>query len=181
MQLLLKGYMMKIYRKVTDLIAKIAAAIAMVAVAVIVFFIVSELIRRNIFNKSFRPTIEICGIAFLWMAFMGIIPLYHTGGLMRLDFLISRSRGWTYDTMVLLNKLVSLMLGIIMVIAFKAQYPFVSTRFYSTFSMKIPYTVQYVPMAIAGGFMALDALRELIEWGIRISGKKAERREAETC
>ena len=33
-----------------DIIAKIATAIAMIAVVVIVFFIVSELIRRNIFN-----------------------------------------------------------------------------------------------------------------------------------
>jgi len=169
------------YRKIMDTVAKIATAIAMLSVAVIVFFIVSELIRRNVFNKSFRPTIEICGIAFLWMAFMGIIPLYHSGGLMRLDFLISRSRGAAYDGMVLVNKLVSLMLGVIMVIAFRAQYPFVSTRFYSTFSMKIPYTVQYVPMAVAGGFMALDALRELIEWGMRVFGGKTEKGGAETC
>ena len=50
------------------------------------------------------------------MAFMGIIPLYHSGGLMRLDFLISRSKGTARDIMVLLNKLFSLMLGVIMVI-----------------------------------------------------------------
>ena len=37
---------------------------------------------KIVFNKSFRPTIEICGISFLWMAFMGIIPLYNQGGLM---------------------------------------------------------------------------------------------------
>ena len=172
---------MNLYRKLMDIIARIATAIAMFAVVVIVFFIVSELIRRNIFNKSFRPTIEICGISFLWMAFMGIIPLYHAGGLMRLDFLISRSKGRARDIMVLMNKLFSLMLGVIMVIAFNAQYPFVSTRFYSTFSMKIPYTVQYVPMAIAGGFMALDALRELIEWCIRVFGKKPEGEGAKAC
>ena len=172
---------MNLYRKIMDIIARIATAIAMFAVVVIVFFIVSELIRRNIFNKSFRPTIEICGISFLWMAFMGIIPLYPAGGLMRLDFLISRSKGRARDIMVLMNKLFSLMLGVIMVIAFNAQYPFVSTRFYSTFSMKIPYTVQYVPMAIAGGFMALDALRELIEWCIRVFGKKPEGEGAKAC
>ena len=161
-----------------DIIAKIATAIAMIAVVVIVFFIVSELIRRNIFNKSFRPTIEICGISFLWMAFMGIIPLYHSGGLMRLDFLISRSKGTARDIMVLLNKLFSLMLGVIMVIAFNAQYPFVSTRFYSTFSTKIPYSVQYFPMAVAGAFMALKALEELIEWFIRNFGKRGKEGQA---
>ena len=47
--------------------------------------------------------------------------------------------------------------------------------------MKIPYTVQYVPMAVAGGFMALDALRELIEWCIRVFGKKTEGEEAKAC
>ena len=71
---------MKLYRKITDTIARIATAISMLAVLVMVFFIVMELIRRNVFNSSFRPTIEICGIAFLWMAFMGIIPLYNERG-----------------------------------------------------------------------------------------------------
>ena len=46
-------------------------------------------------------------------------------------------------------------LGIVMIVAFAAQYPFVSTRFYSTFTLQIPYTVQYVPMAIAGAYIAL--------------------------
>ena len=161
---------MNLYRKILDTIAKIATAISMIAVMIMVTFIVMELIRRNVFNKSFRPTIEICGISFLWMAFMGIIPLYNQGGLMRLDFLISR--------VVLVNKLVSLMLGVIMVVAFCAQYPFVSTRFYSTFSTKIPYSVQYFPMAVAGAFMALKALEELIEWFIRNFGKKGKEGQA---
>ena len=162
---------MNLYRKILDTIAKIATAISMIAVIIMVTFIVMELIRRNIFNKSFRPTIEICGISFLWMAFMGIIPLYNGGGLMRLDFLISRAKGPAYEIMVLVNKL---MLGVIMVVAFCAQYPFVSTRFYSTFSTKIPYSVQYFPMAVAGAFMALKALEELIEWFIRNFGKRGK-------
>ncbi|MBO6093324.1 MAG: TRAP transporter small permease [Oscillospiraceae bacterium] len=165
---------MNLYRKILNIIAKIATVISMIAVLVMVSFIVMELIRRNIFNRSFRPTIEICGISFLWMAFMGIIPLYNQSGLMRLDFLISRVKGPAYEGMVLLNKLVSLMLGVIMVVAFCAQYPFVSTRFYSTFSTKVPYSVQYFPMAIAGAFMALKALEELIEWLVRNFGKKGK-------
>ena len=169
---------MNLYRKILDTIAKIATAISMIAVMIMVTFIVMELIRRNVFNKSFRPTIEICGISFLWMAFMGIIPLYNQGGLMRLDFLISRAKGPAYEIMVLVNKLVSLMLGVIMVVAFCAQYPFVSTRFYSRFSTKIPYSVQYFPMAVAGAFMALKALEELIEWFIRNFGKKGKEGQA---
>lgn len=169
---------MNLYKKILDTIAKIAAVISMIAVLVMVSFIVMELIRRNIFNKSFRPTIEICGISFLWMAFMGIIPLYNQGGLMRLDFLISRAKGPVYQIMVLINRLVSLMLGVIMVVAFCAQYPFVSTRFYSTFATKVPYSVQYFPMAIAGAFMALKAVEELIEWCIRVFGRKGKEGQA---
>ena len=165
---------MNLYKKILDTIAKIAAVISMIAVLVMVSFIVMELIRRNVFNKSFRPTIEICGISFLWMAFMGIIPLYNEGGLMRLDFLISRAKGPVYQIMVLINRLVSLMLGVIMVVAFCAQYPFVSTRFYSTFATKVPYSVQYFPMAIAGAFMALKALEQLIEWCIEVFGRKGK-------
>ena len=163
---------MNLYKKITDVIAKIASVISMAAVLVMVFFIVSELIRRNIFNSSFRPTIEICGISFLWMAFMGIIPLYNTNGLMRLDFLITRTKGPVYEFLYLINKIVSLGLGIIMIIAYNAQYPFVSTRFYSTFAAKVPYTVQYFPMMLAGGFIALKALWEVIDWVQRVIFKK---------
>ncbi|MBQ3372456.1 MAG: TRAP transporter small permease [Oscillospiraceae bacterium] len=169
---------MNLYKKILDTIAKIAAVISMIAVLVMVSFIVMELIRRNIFNKSFRPTIEICGISFLWMAFMGIIPLYNQGGLMRLDFLISRAKGPVYQIMVLINRLVSLMLGVIMVVAFCAQYPFVSTRFYSTFATKVPYSVQYFPMAIAGAFMALKALEQMIEWCIEVFGGEGKEEQA---
>ena len=161
-----------------DVIARIATAIAMIAVVVIVFFIVSELIRRNIFNKSFRPTIEICGISFLWMAFMGIIPLYNENGLMRLDFLISRTKGGVFEVLYLINKIVSFGLGIIMVVAYNYQYPFVSTRFYSTFAAKVPYTVQYIPMAIAGAFIAVKAFWEILDWILRMAGKR-KREEAE--
>ena len=163
---------MNLYKKITDTIAKIASWIAMLAVIVIVFFIVSELIRRNIFNKSFRPTIEICGISFLWMAFMGIIPLYNENGLMRLDFLISRTKGMLFEILYFINKIFSFGLGIIMVVAYNYQYPYVSTRFYSTFAAKVPYTVQYIPMAIAGAFIAVKALWEIIDWFIRVVGKK---------
>ncbi len=159
---------MKIYKKITDVLAKIGEIISMLAVCAMVLTIVAELINRNIFGKSFRPTIEIVGIAFLWMAFMGLIPLYNEDGLMRLDFLISKTHGVVYEVLYFIIKAFSLMLGIIMVVAFNAQYPYVSTRFYSTFSFKLPYTVQYFPMAVAGAFIAFKAVQELLEWGIHI-------------
>ncbi|MBR3753331.1 MAG: TRAP transporter small permease, partial [Ruminiclostridium sp.] len=131
----------------------------------------AELINRNFLGKSFRPTIEICGIAFLWMAFIGLIPLYQNSGLMRLDFLLSKAKGAVFEVLFFINKIFSLMLGIVMVIAFIAQYPFVSTRFYSTFQFQLPYTVQYFPMAVAGVFMALKTLEQIVERILMLCGK----------
>ena len=105
---------MKLSKKITAAIAKVAEVIIMVMIALMVLVIVGELCNRNFFGKSFRPTIEICGIAFLWMAFIGLIPLYEKEGLMRLDFLVSKTRGKLADGLYLVNKLFSLLLGVVM-------------------------------------------------------------------
>ena len=162
---------MKLCKKITGGIAKVAEVICMIMIAAMVVVIVAELINRNFLGKSFRPTIEICGIAFLWMAFIGLIPLYQNSGLMRLDFLLSKARGAVFEVLFFINKIFSLMLGIVMVIAFIAQYPFVSTRFYSTFQFQLPYTVQYFPMAVAGVFMALKTLEQIVERILMLCGK----------
>lgn len=154
---------MKVIKKMTQLFAKTAEIICMSMVVGMVIMIVAELINRNVFGNSFRPTIEICGIFFLWMAFIGLIPLYHHNGLMRLDFLVAKTKGAFGQTLYLINKLVSLMLGVVMIIAFVAQYPYVSTRYYATI-LWLPYTAQYVPMAIAGAYIALETMIQLIEW-----------------
>ncbi len=165
---------MKSIKKLNDLIARLGEIICMVSVALLVLVIVVELLRRNLFNQSFRGTIEVCGIAFLWMAFIGLIPLYHDGGLMRLDFLLSRTKGGVHEAFYLVDKAVSLVLGVVMVVAFVAQYPYVSTRFYSTFKTQIPYTVQYVPMALAGCYIALESLRQVVEHIMTRGDKKPE-------
>ena len=154
---------MKLSKKITAVIAKIAETVVILMIALLVLVIVGELCNRNFLGKSFRPTIEICGIAFLWMAFIGLIPLYENDGLMRLDFLLSKAKGKLADVLYLVNKFASLLLGVVMVIAFVAQYPFVSTRTYATFSFPLPYTVQYVPMAIAGAFIALKSVEQIVE------------------
>ena len=135
------------------------------------------MINRNIFNGSNRATIEICGIQFLWMAFIGIIPLYHESGLMRLDFLVSRVHGAAGEVLYFINKLFSFGLGVVMVIAFIAQYPYVSTRFYSTFSFPLAYTIQYIPMGIAGVYMAFETVIQVLD---RILQLAAGRREKQT-
>ena len=154
---------MKICKKITNAIAKVAEWICMLMIALLVVVIVGELINRNFFGNSFRPTIEICGIAFLWMAFIGIIVLYNNDGLMKLDFVSANLKGVPAQIIYFINKAFSLMLGVVMVIAFFAQYPFVSTRTYATFSFKLPYTIQYVPMALAGAFIAIKAVEQIVE------------------
>ena len=162
---------MKLCKKITGGIAKAAEVICMIMIAAMVLVIVAELINRNFLGRSFRPTIEICGIAFLWMAFIGLIPLYNNSGLMRLDFLLAKAKGGFYELLYFTNKIFSLMLGVVMVIAFISQYPFVSTRFYSTFKFQLPYTVQYFPMALAGVFMAVKTVEQIVERILMLAGK----------
>ena len=162
---------MKLCKRITRGIAKGAEIICMIMIATLVSVIVIELCRRNFFNQSYRGTIEVCGICFLWMAFIGLIPLYHDNGLMRLDFLVSKTKGTIFNIIYFTNKGFSLMLGIVMIIAFVAQYPYVNTRYYSTFAMQIPYTVQYIPMCIAGAYIALKSIEQMAERILTLTGK----------
>lgn len=154
---------MSISKKITGGIAKIAEIICMITIAALVLVIVVEVVRRKFFNQSFAGNVQLCGILFLWMAFIGLIPLYNNSGLMRLDFLVSHAKGPVFEVIYFANKLFSLMLGVVMVIAFNAQLEFVGTRFYPSFPVQIPYTVQYVPMAIAGVYIAVKSLEQLVE------------------
>ena len=108
------------------------------------------------------------------MAFIGLIPLYHNSGLMRLDFLVAHTRGGVYEVLYFINKAFSLMLGVVMVVAFAAQYPFISTRTYSTFAIPIPYTIQYIPMALAGAYMALKSVEQMVEEILKLTGKQPD-------
>jgi TRAP-type C4-dicarboxylate transport system permease small subunit len=147
---------MKLCNKISKGVAKGAEVICMLTIAALVLVIVVELLRRNFL-------VQLCGILFLWMAFIGLIPLYRDSGLMRLDFLVARTKGPVYEVLYFANKLFSLLLGVVMVVAFAAQYPYVSTRTYSTFPIPVPYTVQYFPMCLAGAYMALESLRQMAE------------------
>ena len=62
-------------------------------------------------------------------------------------------------------------MGVVMVVAFAAQYPFISTRTYSTFAIPIPYTIQYIPMALAGAYMALKSVEQIVEEILKLAGK----------
>lgn len=162
---------MKLCKKITGVIAKAAEVVCMAMISVLVLAILIELLRRNFMNQSFGGNVQLCGIAFLWMAFIGLIPLYHDSGLMRLDFLVSKLHGAAGEAIWFANKAFSLILGVVMVIAFVAQYPFISTRYYPTFSIQIPYTVQYFPMALAGAYIAVKTVEQVVERILVLTGK----------
>lgn len=152
---------MKVLTKITDTISKVAEWIIMAMILGLVGLIVTELCRRNFLNQSWLPTTELCGILFLWMAFIGIIPLYNKSGLIRLDFLVTRLHGVAAEIVWYITDLIGLGLGIVMIVAFNAQYRFVASRTYATMP-NVHYTIQYIPMAIAGAFIALKSLEMLV-------------------
>lgn len=60
-----------------------------------------------------------------------------------------------------ITDLIGLGLGVVMIVAFNAQYRFVASRTYATMP-NVHYTIQYIPMAIAGAFIALKSLEMLV-------------------
>ena len=152
---------MKIVRCIIDIIVKVTDVLLIFIIGGIVSIIFFELIYRNIFNRSFRSAIEISGILFMWMIFIGIIHIYNHNKMIRFEILLSRASGAIADIFWYISKVVALSLGIVMIIAFYQMYPFISTRFYSTMRF-LPFTMHYLPMAIAGGFMILKSVEELI-------------------
>ena len=111
---------MKVLTKITDTISKVAEWIIMAMILGLVGLIVTELCRRNFLNQSWLPTTELCGILFLWMAFIGIIPLYNKSGLIRLDFLVTRLHGVAAEIVWYITDLIGLGLGVVMIVAFNA-------------------------------------------------------------
>ena len=98
---------MKLCNKISKGVAKGAEVICMLTIAALVLVIVVELLRRNFLGQSFGGNVQLCGILFLWMAFIGLIPLYRDSGLMRLDFLVARTKGPVYEVLYFANKLFS--------------------------------------------------------------------------
>ncbi len=153
---------MKIYKKITDAIVKVTGIILMLLVAGLAGLIIFELLIRNLLDKSFRASIEVCGIMFMWMAFLGIIYLYDKSRLMRFEILLACVKEPVTTILWYINKIVSLMLGAVMVLSYINLYPFISTRYFSTIQF-LPYSFQFLPMALAGGFMVLKTIYQLIE------------------
>ena len=153
---------MKVYKKILAVFVKIAESLMMLMIAGLAGMIVFELSIRNFLNKSFRSSIEVCGIMFIWLIFLGIIYLYDKRRLMRFEILLSRANRTVLTVFWFINKAASMMLGAVMIISYVSMYPFVSTRYFSTIQF-LPYSFQFLAIAVTGGFIVLKTIYELIE------------------
>ena len=159
---------MKVLRGINTLVAKITDVLLILLIGGIVAVIFSELLYRNILNRSFRSAVEISGIMFIWMIFLGIIHLYDRNKMLRFEVVLNRVEGWVAEVLWYISKMVCLCLGIVMIIAFIGLYPIISTRFYVTMRF-LPFTMHFLPMAIAGGFLVLKSVEELLTKTFRLT------------
>lgn len=163
---------MKTFRTILNIIVKIVSAALMLLVAGIVLMMLSELIARNIFNKSFRFSTELCGFLFMWMAFLGVIVLYDKDGLISLDILYRNVPSNIQTIFWYIGKLFTIMLGAIMVVAYCGMYKINSTSYFSTMQ-SISKAWHFLPMALAGGFLVLDSLYQLLDRILNHNKKQA--------
>jgi TRAP-type C4-dicarboxylate transport system permease small subunit len=160
---------MKVFKKILDGISKTARALMMCLIAGIVLLMLNEIVLRNFFNKSFRGMTETAGFLFMWMAFLGIAVLYDKNRLIALDMFYVRFKGAVKNIVWYVHTIIGFCLGSVMVAAFIGLFPFVSTEHFSSMP-KFSKVWQYLPLAIAGGFMALRARYSLLEHILRKEG-----------
>lgn len=163
---------MKCIKRLLDAFVSFVSVVLMCLVAGIVLLMLNELFLRNILNKSFRGMTELAGFMFLWMAFLGIIVLDDQGRLITLDILYIRTKGKLQVSLWFVHKLAALGLGISMIMAFIGLYPYVSTEYFSSMP-KFAKAWQYLPMAIAGGYLAIKATYDLFDRLLMISEETA--------
>ncbi|MDR2071091.1 MAG: TRAP transporter small permease [Treponema sp.] len=153
---------MKIFKGILDGISKAAQVLLVCLVAGIVLLMLNEIFIRNFLNKSFRGMTELAGFFFMWMAFLGVAVLYDKDRLITLDTFSAMIKGKGKTILWYVNRIVSLCLGLIMVVAFAGLFPFVSTEYFSSMP-KFSKVWHYLPLALCGGFMALKSAYSIIE------------------
>ena len=161
---------MKAFRNVMGLIKKVASVVVLICILGIIVMMMAELINRNVFNHSFRFATELCGFLFMWMAFIGLIILFDENRMICLDMIYTRVPEKLQNIFWYITKIFSLILGVTMIFAYKSMYPVLSTSFFSTMQF-LSKAWHFLPMAIAGGFMALDSVCMILE---RLTGSKKE-------
>jgi TRAP-type C4-dicarboxylate transport system permease small subunit len=165
---------MRIFKIILDSIIKIAQVLLMCLIAGIVLIMLNEIFLRNFLNKSFRGMTEMAGLLFMWMAFLGITVLHDKNRFIALDMVYARCTGTVKNVLWYVHTIVTLCLGVIMVVAFIGLYPFVSTDHLSSMP-KISKLWLNLPLAIAGGFMALKSVYNLMEKILQTSGAREGR------
>jgi TRAP-type C4-dicarboxylate transport system permease small subunit len=169
---------MKIFKGILDGISKAAQVLLICLVAGIVLLMLNEIFIRNFLNKSFRGMTELAGFFFMWMAFLGIAVLYDKDRLITLDTFSVMIKGKGKIILWYVNRIVSLCLGLIMIIAFIGLFPFVSTEYFSSMP-KFSKVWHYLPLAFSGGFMVLKSVYSIMEkFCSPLKGVSAQEREA---
>ena len=165
-------YAMQTYKKITDCFIRVVEIIETLLIAAIVGVMLYEMILRNFFNKSFRSSTELCGFLFMWMAFLGVCILYDRNRLITLDMIYVRAPEKVRRVFWLLGKAAALLLGVVMIIAYVGMYPINKTSYFSTMQW-LSKAWHFLPMAIAGGFISLKTVWQLLDWLLSLKRKEA--------
>ncbi|WP_319755486.1 TRAP transporter small permease [uncultured Sphaerochaeta sp.] len=152
---------MVVIRKILDGFVKCISVLLMLLVAGIVLLMLNELVLRNLLGSSFKGMTELSGFMFLWMAFLGIIVLYDQNRMISLDMFFVRTKGRLRTVLWVIQRFAAILLGIVMILAFKGLYPFISTEFYSSMP-SFSKMYQYVPMVITGVFLCVKSMYDLV-------------------
>ena len=168
---------MQIYKKITDIFIRIVEIIETLLIAAIVGVMLYEMILRNGFNKSFRASTELCGFLFMWMAFLGVTILYDRDRLITLDMIYVRAPEKLKLLFWTLGKAAAMLLGVVMIIAYVGMYPINKTSHFSTMQW-LSKAWHFLPMAIAGGFIVVKTVWQLLDRFLTLAGKQKGGRQA---
>ncbi|MCR4706863.1 MAG: TRAP transporter small permease [Clostridiales bacterium] len=168
---------MQTYKKITDAFIRVVEIIETLLIAAIVGVMLYEMILRNGFNKSFRASTELCGFLFMWMAFLGVIILYDRDRLITLDMIYVRVPESFRQAFWFIGKAAAMLLGVVMIIAYVGMYPINKTSYFSTMQW-LSKAWHFLPMAIAGGFIVVKTVWQVLDRVMTLTGATKGGKEA---
>ena len=160
---------MQTYKRITDIFIRVVEIIETLLIASIVGVMLYEMILRNGFNKSFRASTELCGFLFMWMAFLGVIILYDRDRLITLDMIYVRVPESVRQVFWFIGKAAAMLLGVVMIIAYVGMYPINKTSHFSTMQW-LSKAWHFLPMAIAGGFIIVKTVWQILDRLMTLTG-----------
>ena len=166
---------MKTVKKILNGFIRVVEVLEILLIAGIVGVMLYELLLRNLFNRSFRASTELCGFLFMWMAFLGIDVLYAQDRLITLDMIYTRVPPAVQKVFWIAGRVAAAGLGVIMVLSYRGLYPVISTSRFSTMQF-ITKAWHFLPMAITGCFFVVKSVVDIIDLatGSRTIGKEAQ-------